>query len=346
MSENDMVRRSPLRFAITITIICGILSFVVFFGVLAAILQTTQGQPKASADDTEQIYGISRFAMQDIPPKYLVLYQRAGQHYRLDWAVLAGIGKVETDHGRLNATGVTAGENYAGAGGPMQFLAGTWTMYGADGNGDGERDRYAPADAIFGAANYLRASGAPDDYRKAIFAYNHAEWYVNKVLGFAKRYRGTLIRRATTQAPGKLTGGVQRVRGGQRHIVPLPGFPGESCDIRIVSNVVFLAAVFDLTITDCYAATGHEASGEHPRGLAIDAVPKQGGPCGKAWAKVNQLAAWAEPHPNRPRPPFRWVGYNGDPNHGCGNHIHLSWNHGEAPNGGIGKWVDILASSQ
>ncbi len=78
--------------------------------------------------------------------------------------------------------------NSAGAGGPMQFLASTWAQYGVDAEGDGPPDRWNPADAIFGAANYLRASGAPGSYREAIFAYNHAGWYVEEVERWAAKY--------------------------------------------------------------------------------------------------------------------------------------------------------------
>ena len=85
-----------------------------------------------------------------------------------DWAVLAGIGKVECDHGRDPDPSCTAegAVNSAGAGGPMQFLASTWARYGVDGDGDGRVDRWDPADAIYAAANYLRASGAPGDYQR------------------------------------------------------------------------------------------------------------------------------------------------------------------------------------
>jgi hypothetical protein len=71
----------------------------------------------------------------------------------------------------------------------MQFLAGTWSRFGVDGDGDGRRDRWDPSDAIFAAANYLDAAGAPADYSKALFAYNHASSYVAHVLRLASRYR-------------------------------------------------------------------------------------------------------------------------------------------------------------
>jgi cell wall-associated NlpC family hydrolase len=129
-------------------------------------------------------------ALADIPPQYLLLYERAGVAYGVPWPVLAGIGKVECDHGRSPnpACWQEGALNYAGAGGPMQFLAATWARYGVDANGDGRADRWDPADAIFGAANYLRASGAPADIAGAVFAYNHSRAYVDEVLRWASTY--------------------------------------------------------------------------------------------------------------------------------------------------------------
>lgn len=136
-------------------------------------------------------YGVSAFARRKIPPKYLRLYIAAARRYRLDWSILAGIGTVECDNGLDPAPSCTqeGAVNSAGAGGPMQFLGSTWARYGVDGDADGRIDRWDPADAIFSAANYLRASGAPQDYRAAIFAYNHASWYVEEVERWAARYR-------------------------------------------------------------------------------------------------------------------------------------------------------------
>jgi hypothetical protein len=137
--------------------------------------------------------GVSALALKEIPPLYLHLYQRAGERYGLNWAILAGIGKVECDHGRDPAPSCTheGMVNSAGAGGPMQFLASTWAEYGVDAEGDGPPDRWGAADAIYSAANYLRASGAPGDYGRAIYAYNHASWYVSEVEGWATRYSGS-----------------------------------------------------------------------------------------------------------------------------------------------------------
>jgi hypothetical protein len=140
----------------------------------------------------DESFGVSARAQAQIPARYLSLYRQAAQRYGLDWAILAGIGKVECDHGRDPDPSCTkeGSVNSAGAGGPAQFLASTWSEYGVDGDGDGRIDRWDPADAIFGMANYLRAAGAPSDYRKAIFAYNHAGWYVAEVEHWASLYRG------------------------------------------------------------------------------------------------------------------------------------------------------------
>ena len=132
-------------------------------------------------------------ALADIPPAYLLLYEQAGLAYDVPWQVLAGIGKVECDHGRSPdpACWQEGAVNYAGAGGPMQFLAGTWARYGVDADADGRADRWDAADAIFAAANYLRASGAPGDIRRAVFAYNHSQAYVDQVLRWASVYQAT-----------------------------------------------------------------------------------------------------------------------------------------------------------
>ena len=62
--------------------------------------------------------------------------------------------------------------------------------YGVDANGDGHKDPYNPVDAICAAARYLRASGGNNDLRAAIFSYNHASWYVDEVLLYARSYGG------------------------------------------------------------------------------------------------------------------------------------------------------------
>ena len=119
-----------------------------------------------------------------IPPFLLPIYQAAGIEYGIRWEVLAAINEIETDYGRnLNISS-------AGALGWMQFMPATWKQYGTDANRDGRKDPFNPVDAIFAAARYLRAAGADDDLRRAIFAYNHADWYVESVLMRARLIGG------------------------------------------------------------------------------------------------------------------------------------------------------------
>jgi hypothetical protein len=133
----------------------------------------------------------SNSALADIPADYLLLYQQAGLAFDVPWEVLAAVGKVECDHGRYPDPGCwqQGVENYAGAGGPMQFLAGTWERYGIDADQDGIADRWNPADAVASAASYLAAAGAPADVEGAIYAYNPSRTYVEKVLAWAERYQ-------------------------------------------------------------------------------------------------------------------------------------------------------------
>jgi Transglycosylase SLT domain len=121
-------------------------------------------------------------------PSFLIpIYQAAAKEYELGPAgpsILAAINEIES------AFGQNLGPSSAGAVGWMQFMPATWAAYGVDANGDGVRDPNNPHDAIFAAARYLRASGMPEDPEGAIFAYNHADWYVADVLARAACFSG------------------------------------------------------------------------------------------------------------------------------------------------------------
>jgi soluble lytic murein transglycosylase-like protein len=112
----------------------------------------------------------------------LAHFQEAEERFGVDWEVLAAIMLVETRMNRIRS------RSSAGAVGPMQFLPSTWDAYGMGGD---VRD---PRDAVLGAANYLRASGAPDDYRAALYAYNPVDAYVTAV----RHYTRTMMRSPTS----------------------------------------------------------------------------------------------------------------------------------------------------
>lgn len=124
-----------------------------------------------------------------IPASYLALYRQAATRYGLDWTRLAAVGAIESGHGQAQIAGVVTGTNADGASGPAQFLAGTWERYGLDGNADGARNPHDPADAIPAMASYLRASGAPQDWRAALRSYNHSDVYVDAVEKLAASLR-------------------------------------------------------------------------------------------------------------------------------------------------------------
>jgi hypothetical protein len=125
------------------------------------------------------------------PTTYLQLFQESAARYcpELSWTVLAAIGQIES------ADGTNVGPSPAGALGPMQFLPSTWAVWGIDGFGQtGPPDIMNPYDAVPSAARYLCAAGASQGssgLAAAIFAYNHADWYVTEVLALAKEYAAT-----------------------------------------------------------------------------------------------------------------------------------------------------------
>lgn len=110
------------------------------------------------------------------------VWQAAGSAYGVPWSVLAAINKVESNFGQ------NMGPSSAGAIGWMQFMPDTWARWGVDANGDGVADPWNAQDAIYSAARYLAATGGTTDIASAVFAYNHAQWYVDEVLRLAQQY--------------------------------------------------------------------------------------------------------------------------------------------------------------
>jgi cell wall-associated NlpC family hydrolase len=140
----------------------------------------------------------STAAVAQIPSNYLLLYMQASATCAgLDWTILAGIGEVESDHGRSTLPGVSSGANAAGAEGPMQFEPATFAHYDAPvpPGGASPASIYDPADAIYAAARMLCTDGARNgtDLYAAIYAYNHSASYVASVLAAAQTYASSAI---------------------------------------------------------------------------------------------------------------------------------------------------------
>jgi hypothetical protein len=278
-----------------------------------------------------------------------------------------------------------------------------WEVYGVDAGGDGRADPNDPADAVFTAARVLReakrapaAGGSYHGYRRAADNYYGAcgdatVAYADQVMARAVQYgfRGAgapqptdpaQARPARAAASGGCGGaaaaggtlGEARRASAPRRLAALPpditAGGREACDARIVPDVTHLARRFGVLVTDCYAASGHAPDGEHPLGAAIDAVPTDGD-----WRRTLRLARalgwrpWCAASGLRPacaRPPFRFVGYNGFPNHGdplrcfpCagGPHIHLSWQTSASPGQPANRprfgyepagWIEVLAGAR
>jgi cell wall-associated NlpC family hydrolase len=260
----------------------------------------------------------SPVAIADIPTTYLVLYERAAARFGVDWAVLAAIGKIECDHGRSQAAGCNppGTVNSAGATGPMQFLGPTWRIgtapmtvpligsptsstsegYATDGDGDGVADVWNPADAIAGAGRLLRANGAPANYRRAILAYNGANWYADSVLAQAAKYRGAFAPTASNGALAALTWAVTHVgrftynlgpptdRGGSVRDMQSREPASTTCDCSMFVRWSMAQAGVDvgLTTSTQWTANGRLAADDKPaetsivsRGVASD-PPRDG----------------------------------------------------------------------
>jgi hypothetical protein len=276
-------------------------------------------------------------AVADIPPPMLELYRRAAATCPgLPWTVSAAIGKVESDHGRSLLPGVQSGENFAGAGGPMQFLAGTWAAYGVDANGDGVANRYDPVDAVFGAARYLCASGAgsPAGLYRAIFAYNHSDAYVRRVLALAATYaRPAASAGATTAA---LLANPRLTLSGPARNDLARGL----VDQRLVATLAALLTRHTLTVSGF--KTGHPVNvvtdsglgaeiSNHYYGRAADITVVDGAPVSRAnlTARAVVLELKATPFPGR-RPEIGqpWPDLVGDgvfTNAAHQRHLHLGF---------------------
>lgn len=315
----------------------------------------------------------SAAAEREIPPRRLALYQAAGRRFDIDWTFVASIGTQECGTGtcaQVYPSGcggpmqiAIVRESACSPGsGPT-----IWETYRVDGGGDGRTDPFDLADSIFTAARIMRvvmhappAGGSYAAYREAACNYYGAcadgiVDYANEVMRRAVSYGfpsgavagsggGEFVGAQCSASVGLGAGDLGAIQKAfePRHLAALPAdvsaAAGISCDARVVPDVVYLARRFGILVSSCYSPSGHEATGEHPLGAAIDAGPRDGD-----WARTARLAhavgwrlscAASGVAPACANPPFRFVGYNGYENHGdpahcvpCGGgpHIHISW---------------------
>lgn len=282
----------------------------------------------------------------EVPRKFVPIYQAAAAKYHLGpkgSAILASIHFNETSFG-------TNTENTTGSGaeGQMMFMPETWAGYGVDANGDGKKDPFDAEDAIFAAARYLRASGAPGSWHDAIFAYNHAEWYVQRVIEDARRFQGERVEAVAGSELGETCapaiGGNAMLHHAQRLFQPrefkplpqrlmAPERAPQEVDARIWPDAVWFLETYDLRVTAAREG-GHQTHGD---GTAMDLVPASG----RGWDGTAKRAAedlgWTEDCAAsgvkpvcKLVPAIHFIGYNGyplhgDPQHSLLPHLHASW---------------------
>jgi hypothetical protein len=168
-----------------------------------------------AADDIEAAVDWQAFVPTDVAD-HLATMDRAARDSNcgVPWQLLAAIARVESDFGRNMAT------SSAGAIGYGQFLPSSWQTFGSEGNA------YDYRDALPAIALYLCKAGLERDPRAALFAYNHADWYVDLVLDLAARY--------DRMAPGAPTPDVLDVGPSQQAAAPMNYGPGR--DLRLQSR--------------------------------------------------------------------------------------------------------------
>jgi hypothetical protein len=303
--------RNPRRTGRWLLVLLALLGIWIVF-LIAAIGSIVGLQPFQDA------YGPSRAALADIPADYLELYEQAGAQYGVDPWILAAIGKIETNHGRSTLPGIRfpTTNTHGCCAGPMQMCvidgcpnvgsqhltvaraqAGTWRAVGVDGNRDGQRDPWDPADAIPAAARLLVGAGAPADYSRAIFAYNHASWYVADVLAQADTYRDAAASGSTNAGSPADTATIRELLANDRLVLTA----GQRADLRaggidprMLATLAWMSERHTVVITslrhDHYPGTNHEAGRAFDIG-SVDGEICRGtrtGPCAQL---VRELAA-------------------------------------------------------
>jgi hypothetical protein len=234
------------------------------------------GSQSEACGEPEEVGALSS----EVPGKLLPLYENAAAKFHLGGrgpSVLAAINFVETSFGTDVAT------SSAGAEGWMAFLPSTFAEWGVDGDGDGVKDIFDAADAIFSAANYLHDSGAPAKWQKAVFAYNHADWYVEKVLKDASKFASpgedTVVASGACEEPAAPSEAVARmVAEGDR-----------LSRLRPTSEYIWGGS---------HAESPTPADGPFDCSSAVSHLLQVGG-LGNPTMATPELATWGEPGPGR-----------------------------------------------
>jgi hypothetical protein len=328
-------------------------AFGLLVGGAVCVALVSAGPGGCGAEEAGDVHGV--------PAKLVPVFQGAAAAYKLGRqgpAYLAGINWVESGFG------ANPGTSSAGAQGWMQFMPATWAVYGVDADKDGVKDPFDPDDAIYSAARYLHVAGAPRDWHGAVFAYNHAEWYVDKVVREAKRFgleaSAAAPAAASLCAPGDAALGKAIRLFAPRSFKPLPaelwagGGSPEAVDARVWPDAVWLLKAYGLQVTAA-RESGHQTHGD---GTAMDMVPAPGRGWDESALSAAEALGWVAScgasgsAPVCPLvPAIQFIGYNGYPGHGdpahAGEnaHLHVSWKSSSYGCPGLcapREWVEVF----
>jgi hypothetical protein len=264
-----------VKVALVIGVAAALLLPVVLIGAAGGALTAMEGSSVGWVGQPE--------TLANTPGPFLALYQEAATTFAVPVGILAGIGKVECDHGR----GDCYHPNEAGAEGPMQFLPATFAAY-SWASGVADPSPYDPRDAIFAAAK-LANDGVAQDPAGAIFSYNHAVWYVALVTAWATAYgylpSANLAALAVLHHPnlGLRAEAAADVRSGR-------------VDPRVLAIVLMLAtnhrlqAVGPLISGHSYYVAGTAHPSNHAFGRAADLPIVDGAPVSPSNANARTIA--------------------------------------------------------
>ncbi|MDM5300082.1 bifunctional lytic transglycosylase/C40 family peptidase [Bacillus subtilis] len=206
---------AKLGLPVILVVIAGFVIFSMVAAALFIVILAGSSDETSTPDESGDFWDgeISEIGENEIPAKFIPIYKAAAKKYGVPWNLLAAHHRVETRFSTIKNM-----VSPVGAVGHMQFMARTWVGwgypgdrlgdanipnevltnpkmikkyggYGVDANADGKADPFDIEDAVFSAANYLAHNGAADgNIREAVFAYNHADWYVEEVMGYAEKY--------------------------------------------------------------------------------------------------------------------------------------------------------------
>lgn len=291
------VRRSRTPFVRRVAALAGGTLALAVALPMTAIIVAVGGTPEPASR------AASTAALADIPGEALAAYRDAAVAWNMDWAILAAIGTVECDHGRAQLPGCNPPDttNAAGARGYMQFIGSTWRTglgqheleprtsppavdghgYATDGDHDGDADPWSWPDATHSAARYLTANNVDADPEGAIWAYNHDDSYVARVLELAAGYRSSpQAEVALTRVEGitvhvdiaaDVAALVQAARGAGFELTG-SGYrdTAQQIELRRAHCGTSDYATYEMPPSQCSPPTARPGESMHERGLAID----------------------------------------------------------------------------